>query len=1710
MLQKGFSIGREEIQDLTNPQKLLDFFSHLGYNGSTRRLLEQDARGAFRADEIGRFHPYGSLSEQVQGFFTLGERMDREYARPFFVLLYVVSSVNAEVRKEIFQDLLNVGGEFLFVLTDPNFRTLELSYLDREAQAMQGQLLAGELGAAPARRTGRAAREPARLRSYAFEPRNLRWPDARSERVTLRVLKNLDWPAERDIFAQCRRLKGAFDLADWSEEFFNNHSLFSDHFLLDLKEDEAQVWQATTQPGPEQRAFDEAFRELRRLYEDAREELRGRPVEECRRKLIEPVLSRLGFLSAPIKGAAGRPHDYELSLPDPHGLPTGRVAILLAYAWGRDLDGYESEDPARQTPVDRPDENPGAMVVARLEETGAEWAMLTNGQIWRLYSTRAYSRATNYYEIDLAETLSLPLSTADEVAEAKDALRYFWLIFRARAFLSMHYAGGDSPQTFLEYLLQRGQERALKLGNDLKDRVFKQIFPHLAQGFILHAQQQGLLRLDTLSEQERADELARYFEGTLGLLFRLLFVLYAESRNLLPLRDRAAYYPHSLAALKDEIAARTRREPNRSIDPRQSVREETDEKIRRVYSPESYALYEHLLKLFRAIDQGDPALNLPIYDGGLFMSMTEQEAREEEQRLAADAEARARDPLDQRMARFLTLHRVPDQYLALGLDALARDIQPKPPHLLMMIDYKSLGVRQLGSIYEGLLEFKLRVATVPMAVVRGKQKGSEEFMPYDEALASGRVLVRKGPRKNDEPLVYQPGTAYIENDRRERKATGSYYTPDYIVQYIIEQTVGPVLDAHKERFLPRFRSLEQAYVQKKRQRQALNDAPEKIFFNQFSLKLVDEFFEISVLDPAMGSGHFLVAAVDYITDRLLRFLKGVPHNPVRYMLERTREEIAREMERQRIQVDTSSLTEVNLLKRQVLKRCIYGVDLNPMAVLLARVSVWLDSFTRGAPLSFLDHHLKWGNSLLGARVDEVQAWMIGDGEATQLGLFEDTSWTEMIVNAAGLIRVSKLGDNTPEQARESQEKFARASVKIEPYKKYLNLYMSRWYSNPYTVRKRENTVYDPALILMRSPKFKRWLLENEPFEFPDNDRELFENAQRDAREHRFFHWELEFPDVFVEPNGSVLKKNAGFHAVIGNPPYVRQEGLGRDKRAFEDTYTVYDSIADLYTYFIEQGHRLLLNKDDVPARFGMITANKFMRANYGAKLRSFLTTQTRLEQLIDFGELRVFDEAAIDPMITIFSRNTPASFVSYTQVKSLNFNNLDKVVKALAITLPDKALQGDSWSLARDEQQAVLDKLKNTGIPLGEFTSGQIRRGILTGYNDAFFIDRATRDRLIAEDPKSAEIIKPLLIGDDIRRYSYEFREQFLIFTRRGIDITKYRAIERHLMQYKMQLEPKPANWDEQKQGKWPGRKPGPYKWYEIQDNVAYFEDFEKPKIMYPEIAMVSRFTLDTDGFYTNNKVFLIPENDYYLLSLLNSELIWFFLKKICSVLGDAEEGGRLELRAIHVEKVPIRRIAFTTPDEQREGSVEALMEVYGDYLGARREDEREVTARALLERVKLHLGREPEEADVVHDLLAKLARAMLDLNSEKRVGQQRFIEEFETILDIRGRRYRNGRVGLEAWQNRERIKNFAGDYQKDEGPLSEDELIAIIKKNRPQWAASFTPERERRVREAYARALPDALRLKDRLAATDRLIDRVVYALYGLTDEEIALVEGG
>ncbi len=228
-----------------------------------------------------------------------------------------------------------------------------------------------------------------------------------------------------------------------------------------------------------------------------------------------------------------------------------------------------------------------------------------------------------------------------------------------------------------------------------------------------------------------------------------------------------------------------------------------------------------------------------------------------------------------------------------------------------------------------------------------------------------------------------------------------------------------------------------------------------------------------------------------------------------------------------------------------------------------------------------------------------------------------------------------------------------------------------------------------------------------------------------------------------------------------------------------------------------------------------------------------------------------------------------------------------------------------------DEQsQALLNKLQAIGKPLGDYVQGKIYRGVLTGLNEAFVIDSETKKKLIKEDRKSSELIKPFLLGRDVKRYESSNGNNYLIFTRRGVDIKKYPAIEEHLLPFKKRLMPKPADW---KGGDWPGRKPGPYKWYEIQDTIDYYEEFEKPKIMWPEIAGSARFAYDDTGYYANNKVFIIPDGSKYLLGLLNSSLLRFFIENNCTDL----QGNSYNFSGIFVSRTPIRTIDLNDPTEK-------------------------------------------------------------------------------------------------------------------------------------------------------------------------------------------------
>ncbi|CAN5392020.1 hypothetical protein BH10ACI1_BH10ACI1_07090 [soil metagenome] len=352
--------------------------------------------------------------------------------------------------------------------------------------------------------------------------------------------------------------------------------------------------------------------------------------------------------------------------------------------------------------------------------------------------------------------------------------------------------------------------------------------------------------------------------------------------------------------------------------------------------------------------------------------------------------------------------------------------------------------------------------------------------------------------------------------------------------------------------------------------------------------------------------------------------------------------------------------------------------------------------------------------------------------------------------------------------------------------------------------------------------------------------------------------------------------------------------MGELKTQLKKDYTVFTGTADILVYFYELGLRVLKEN----GKFSFITSNKFMRANYGKPLRNYLWKQNILD-IVDFGELPVFDEAATFPVVVDLEKAENQKSVRFTQVKTLKFDSLKEVIKETSSLLDASAFEGESWTLTDSESIAIIAKIKTKGIPLSEYANADIKYGLKTGFNEAFIISEDEKNELIQKDANSAEIIVSFAVGDDIRKYQVRDKNRYLLLMKIGVDIELYPAVFEHLKQYQEQLE---KRWDKGEN------------WWELRA-CAYYGDFENSKIIYPIIAKESRFTLSDETIYTNDKAFIIPGRDLFLLAFLNSKVAWFYLKHICSVLGDADKGGRLELRSIHVQTLPIPEI---TPEEQK------------------------------------------------------------------------------------------------------------------------------------------------------------------------------------------------
>ncbi len=1060
------------------------------------------------------------------------------------------------------------------------------------------------------------------------------------------------------------------------------------------------------------------------------------------------------------------------------------------------------------------------------------WGILTNGRQWRLYYQNALSVAEDFFEIDLGKVFGLPGCDPDLLDEQIDpdhAFRLFLLIFGRDAFRP-----SEQGRSFHLIAIEDARRWEEKVRKDLADTVFDTVFPELIMAIPLADPDRPEVVDDEYAEDVR--------QAAMYLLYRLLFVLFAEDRNLLP-DERGPYADYCLTRLREEIK-------ERHVQGQAQLARST-------------AYWSRLETIFGAISEGDDDLGIPPYNGGLFA--TEGDSLLSRIKLSDDTLAKVILPLS---------HREEDGRLR-------------------YINYRDLSVQQLGSIYESILEYGVETE--------------------------------------------EGGTVRPRSDNEARHRSGSYYTPEPLVSLIIEKTVGPLVDEKREAFAAALES---------------GATGDTLRGHDPAMSLLS----LRIVDPAMGSGHFLVSLVDWFSDKVLTAVGdaesmagGDYTSPLVKHIADLREGIIANARAHNWPIVEEQLDDRHIVRRMVLKRCVHGVDLNPMAVELAKVALWLHSFTVGAPLSFLDHHLRCGNSVLGAWVQPTFDWMrergalisnqhlsslaavvrdmgeiegLTDTDITQvdqsktlfakisetsapleailslakaddlMGVLETTvrrpRETANAIQADGEKRLAQMeeGPSKEKEAAKIQRAVARA---IDAERKFdraeaMKLVHEGSFGDPSRIASGEIEVLaaDTRTELgLGGPEPVQGSLM--PSHRPDDRRRaLADSLVREARaiaaEQRFFHWEVAFPGVWSD--FSSPERSGGFDAVIGNPPYVRQEEISAIKPALSKAFDTYAGSADLYVYFYEQGINLL----KPGGRMGYVVTNKWLRAGYAEKLRRMFAEEVWIEFLADFGHARhLFPDADVFPcVISVRKPDTDAAPEQYDLAviprDDVPREGLSAAVQAATYRAKRSDLSEEAWVLEPPEVAALLRKIRECGEPMEKYAGVSPLYGVKTGFNEAFLIDTATRNKLVNEDSKAAEIIKPYLRGQDIGRWLPEWNGLWMIFARRGIDIEKYPSVLRHLESLRTQLEPKPNNWTPPRKGaKWPGRKAGSYRWYEIQDAVEYYADFDVPKILLRRIAFYAQVCTDNGEYMVNDSALILPKADEWIVACLNSPVGWYF-----------------------------------------------------------------------------------------------------------------------------------------------------------------------------------------------------------------------------------------
>ena len=776
-------------------------------------------------------------------------------------------------------------------------------------------------------------------------------------------------------------------------------------------------------------------------------------------KFIQPIFKILGWHLKYQAYLKRRGPDYALFLNDNDltaAINAGRTnpnfweyaaAVADAKAWYVSLDKPTRVDGAREYPPEQ--------IEWYLNHSQKDFGILTNGRLWRLVPRilgPSKSRFQTYLEVDLQALLKSLIPAGDQLKlgysgpEFDDFMRFYLLLSPVGFEIKV------KRRPLLQRAVDGSSEYSIGVGEELKDRVFEAL-RLCVEGFLSY-------RKNKLDAEK---DLYACWEHSLIFLYRLLFIMYAEDRGLLPYRDNQIYTNNrSLARHRDEIAAR--------------LDQVSQGLMLMDYTGDNAALWDDLQDLFDLIDRGHKRYGVQAYNGGLF-----------------DLEAN----------NFLTGKKLPDWYLARVLDQLGRTSQPDRPDLgLFRVDYRDLAIQQLGTVYEGLLELRPRYAQCDMCVIRAQRTASKQelIQPKTDPIPEGYKSTS---------IVYKTGTVYLATDKGERRRTGSYYTPDHIVDHIVQKTLSVQCKAISDQLEDDIKSREEDL------KTALDEKRLHLEREVHELRgaFDDRVLALRILDPAMGSGHFLIRACQYLAEEIAT-------NPY------TSDPGADELDS-----DESTIT---YWKRQVAENCLHGVDINPMAVELAKLALWLETVAADTPLTFLDHHLQCGDSIMGTTIDRLNS-LPGDK-----GLLE-RQFTREVKSALPVLLepLTAIGDILSDTAEHVKEKERIYKRRFLPALRRFSTIAHLWTAEAMWGDLIASDQYSQALETLG--KERRFTLVMESHWAQSAFALLAEKCVAP------FNWELAFPHVFLADKQSD-KTGVGFDVILGNPPYdvLSEKELGQN------------------------------------------------------------------------------------------------------------------------------------------------------------------------------------------------------------------------------------------------------------------------------------------------------------------------------------------------------------------------------------------------------------------------------------------------------------------------------------------------------------------------------------------------------------------------------------